>query len=105
MTLHLFLATQPLERKTVIFADPAAPAMPGAGRSAGGDSSEPVLAGLVSQLEVQHVMFPLPDQTTWRHVAPPSLMRERHADLWHALSADERTRVLLVAGPTATYLA
>jgi hypothetical protein len=65
-----------------------------------------LLAGLTAQLgEIHQVMFPLPDDTTQRHLAPPPLIRSRHADLWHALSTDERTRVLLVAGPTAGYLA
>jgi hypothetical protein len=94
MTLNLLLGRRPTEGKAVILADPV------------GGSIEPALAGLISQLgEVQRVMFPLPDDTTRRHLAPPSLMRSKHSDLWHALGADERSRVLLVAGPTATYLA
>lgn len=104
MTLNLVLATQPPVGTTVIFADPSDPeGLPRAWPSP--DCFEPMLAGLVSQLEAQRVMFPLPDETTHRHVAPPSLLRGRHADLWHALSADERARVLLIAGPTAAYLA
>ena len=106
MTLNLFLARRSSERKTVIFADPAALGnVPGVWRSAGG-SLEPVLSGLASGLNaVQRVMYPLPDDTTQRYTAPPPLVRSRHADLWHALSAEERQSVLLVAGPTATYLA
>ena len=106
MTLNLFLARRSTERKTVIFADPAALGnVPGVWRSAGG-SLEPVLSGLASELNaVQRVMYPLPDDTTRRYIAPPPLVRSRHADLWHAISRKERESVLLVAGPTATYLA
>lgn len=106
MTLNLLLAPQPLDRKVIIFADPFAPAsVSGARASPGGGSVEPLLAGVLSHVEAQRVMFPLPDETTQRHAAPPSLIRGRYTDLWQALSADERSRVLLIAGPTAAYLA
>jgi hypothetical protein len=93
MTLNLLLAAEPVEGDAVIFADPSAVVV------------EAVVAGLVPQLEVQRLMFPLPDETTRRHVPAPSLLRGRHADLWHALSAEERARALLLAGETAAYLA
>lgn len=94
MTLNLLLSRRRADGDAIIFADPLEGGI------------EPVLAGLVSQLgDVHRVMFPLPDETTRRHVPPPSLLRRRHADLWHALSEDERSRAVLIAGPTAAYLA
>jgi hypothetical protein len=94
MTLSLLLAQRPSKRRPVVLADPA------------GASIEPLLAGLIGQLgETRRLMFPLPDETTRRHVSPASLVRSRHADLWHGLSADERIRVRVVAGPTAAYIA
>jgi hypothetical protein len=94
MTLNLLLAPEPVETKRVIFADPV-----------GGGSVEALLVALGAQLKVQRVMYPLPDETARGYVPAPSLMRRRHADLWQALTADERARSLLVAGPTAAYLA
>lgn len=94
MALNLLLTRRPPGRKTVIFADPA------------GDSVEPLLAGLFSELgAVRRVMFPSRDDTLPPDRSPPALVRRRYADLWHALSAEERARVLVVAGPTAAYLA
>src|SRR3954453_23253737 len=94
MPLSLILAPAPPDGGPVIFADPA------------GVSVEALLAGLLSQLgPAARAVFPLPDETTRRHVVPPALTRSRHADLWHALSGDERERALLLAGPTAAYLA
>jgi hypothetical protein len=93
VTLNLLLAADSAERK-VIFADPA-----------GGGSVEALLAALAPRLTVRRVMYPLPDETARGYVPAPALMRQRHADLWHALSADDRAKSLLVAGPTAAYLA
>jgi hypothetical protein len=93
MTLTLLVGPDP-GRDAVIFADPA------------GDALEPVLAGLIGGLgDVRRLVFPLPDETTRRHLTPPPLLRSRHADLWHGLSADERSRVVLAAGESAAYLA
>jgi hypothetical protein len=107
MTLNLLLARQPRERETLILADPYAPAASsGAWPSPANGSVEPLVSGLVSQLSAsQRVVFPLPHETARRYVPQPSLMRSRHADLWHALTAQEHARALLVAGPTAAYLA
>lgn len=94
MTLNLLLGPRPGEHEPVILADPAARTL------------EPTLAGVMGQLgDVQRVIFPLPDNLTRRQESPPSLTRDRHAALWHALSDEERTRVLFAAGPTAMYLA
>jgi hypothetical protein len=91
MTISLLISRQP--RGALVLADPA------------GVGAEAVLAGLASQLEAQRLIFPLADQLPQRLVPPPSLMRSRHADLWHALSEERRNRVRLVAGPTAALLA
>lgn len=91
MTISLLISRQP--RNAVVLADP------------GGVSVEPVLAGLASQLEARRLFYPLSDRLPQRLVPPPSLMRARHADLWHALSEDRRNRVRLAAGPTAAFLA
>jgi len=94
MTLNLLLSRRRHAGNPVILADPT------------GESIEPAVAALSSELgKIQHVVFPLPDDTTRRHLAPASVTRSRHADLWHALSTDERSRVLLAAGPTAAFLA
>jgi len=94
MTLNLLLSRRRHAGNPVILADPT------------GESIEPAVAGLISELgDIQLVVFPLPDDTTRRHSAPSSLTRSRHADLWHALRTDERSRVLLAAGPTAAFLA
>jgi hypothetical protein len=91
MTISLLISRQP--HGAVLLADPA------------GVSVEPVLAGVASQLDARRVIFPLSDRFPQRLVPPPSLMRGRHADLWHGLSEHRRDRVRLVAGPTAAFLA
>src|SRR6266511_3656347 len=93
MTLNLLLARSPTGGEPVIFDDPSQ------------RSVEPLLPGLMRLADAERLMFPLPHETAHRHVTPPTLMRSRHFDLWNALRADERARVVLVAGPTAGYLA
>src|SRR4051794_27953501 len=94
MPLSLILASAPRDGGPVIFADPA-----GAGVDA-------LVAGLTPHLgPVRHAVFPLPDDTTRRHLVPPVLTRSRHADLWHALTEEERASAVLVAGPSAAHLA
>jgi hypothetical protein len=91
LTLLMARATGP---GPVIFADPD------------GKSIEATLAAVIPGLDdVRRLIFPLPDETTRRVATPPTLMRSRHEALWHALSAAERSRVVLAAGETAAYLA
>lgn len=94
MTLILLMAPDP-SQGTVILADPA-----------GGADLDRLVAGLTAALgDVRPLLFPLPDETTRRHETPAALARSRHADLWFGLSSDERSRVVLAAGPSTAYLA
>jgi hypothetical protein len=93
MTLTLLVAKQAPAERPVLLADPL------------GRIVHALLDSLTAPLgRVERLVFPLPDDTTRRHEAPPSLIRSRHSDLWHALDGDERRRVVLAAGPTAGYL-
>ena len=94
MTLNLLLAQSRPSHATVILADPSDAMV------------EAVLAGLIPQLgAVERVMFPARDDARPPDRSPPMLVRRKYADLWHGLSAHERDHTLLVAGPTAAYLA
>jgi hypothetical protein len=104
LTLNLLLTQEPAD-KTVVFADPVSGGKPRRARKGGTAMTESVIAGLSQGLSVANrLVFPLPDQISRRYTLPPALMRARHADLWHALSSDERKRVALAAGPTAAFL-
>lgn len=93
MALDLLLGPRP-RSEVAIFANLAV------------DPLEALFGALAAELPVtERLTFPLPDELTARHPTPPSLMRQKHADLWQALTASERERVLLIAGPTAAYLA
>ena len=94
MTLNLLLAQSRPSHGTVILADPSDAMV------------EAVLAGLIPQLgAVERVMFPARDDVRPPDRSPPMLVRRKYADLWRGLSAHERDHTLLVAGPTAAYLA
>ena len=94
MTLNLLLAQSRPSQGTVILADPSDAMV------------EAVLAGLIPQLgAVERIMFPARDDARPPDRSPPMLVRRKYADLWRGLSAHERDHTLLVAGPTAAYLA
>jgi hypothetical protein len=94
MTLSLLLNREVATRGRLILSHPSPAGL------------ESILSGLERQLgETERLVFPLPYETTRRHIVPPVLMRRRHADLWHALRAEEREATALVAGPTAAFLA
>lgn len=91
---------------TLLLAEDPRPGLVTFSNPASDDGDEDLLRGVASELRVtQRLEFPLPDASTRRRPTPPALLRRKHSDLWHGLTADERQRTVLITGPTAGLMA